>query len=91
MELDLDGHKTINGIALHELAILSKVSEEDLDKCIIRVRDEFMKYEDEQISEAIPKIMKGYNVDDVMLGAIIMIFISDYVFNEFLSGDLDGI
>ena len=86
--MDIDETRKINAIALHNLARLIGISGDDIDVHIERMRDEFSKHEKLKISEAIPKIMVNKGIDDIMSGAIMAIFISDFYFNEYMNGEL---
>ena len=75
-------------MALHNLSELFGMSEEDTDVYIKRMRDEFTKCGDMKISEAIPKIIENKSPNDLMSGAILAIFMSDFYFSEYIHGDL---
>lgn len=87
MELNMNKVKRINALSLHELAKLINVDEKKLDQYILQTRDKLMEHEDLKISDALPKIVKSCNMDDLMLGAILAIFMADYMFSEYLRCD----
>jgi hypothetical protein len=85
--MNTDKTQAINALALHELARMMEISDEDLDIYILNTRERFMKYQDLRISEAIPKIVEGEDKGTMMLGAIMAIFTSDYYFDQYIKGE----
>ncbi len=86
--MNINETRIVNSTALHNLARLMGVSDTDVDMHIGKMRDEFSEHEKLKISEAIPKIITDKNIDDIMAGAIMAIFISDFYFNEYINGEL---
>ena len=85
--MNTDKTRSINALALHELARMMEISDEDLDTYILNTRAKFMKYQDLRISEAIPKIVEGEDRDAMMIGAIMALFTSDYYFDQYIKGE----
>ena len=79
--------RTLNAMALHNLSHILGISEEDTDKYIKGIRADFMECPDSQISEAIPRITETRNKDDIMAGAILAIFMSDFYFDNYMEGE----
>ena len=86
--MDLNEIRTINSIGLHNLARLIGMTDEETEYHIKRMRDEFEKHGDVKISEAIPEMTRNRSLNDVMSGAILAIFMSDFYFSEYINGDL---
>jgi hypothetical protein len=89
MNLNTKETRSINALALHELARMMEVSDEDLDIYILNTRAKFMEYQDLRISEAIPKIVEGEDKATMILGAIMAIFTSDYYFDQYINGEIN--
>ena len=87
--MNINKTQTINAFALRELALIMGLSDEELDNHIKRVRDTMMENDDMRISEAIPKMVDGCNMNDVMTGVILAIFSSDYYFGQYINGDIN--
>ena len=87
--MNLDTTQTIHAFALRELALIMGLSDEEMDNHIKRVRDTMMENDDMRISEAIPKMVDGCNMSDVMTGVILAIFASDYYFGQYINGDIN--
>jgi len=89
--MNMEEAKTINAVALHELGVLLKISDNDMDDYIMTAQEMFKEHAELRVSEALPKIVTGANMDDVVLGIIIMTFMSDYVFDTYFKGEFNGI
>jgi hypothetical protein len=88
MDINTNEIRTINAFALKELAATMQISDEELDNHIKRVRDKMMETQDLRISEVLPVMIKGCNMDDVMTGVILAIFASDYYLDQYMNGDI---
>ena len=86
--MNIEEARTLNAMALHNLSHVLGISEEDTDIYIEKIRDEFMEHEDLKVSEVIPIVVKTKNIDDIMTGAILAIFMSDFHFDEYIKGKL---
>ena len=81
--MNINKSKRINAASLLELASYLNLSDTELDEFIIKTRNKFVQYQNLRISEALPHIVAGHDIDSVMLGAILMCFTSDYMFDEY--------
>ena len=82
--------KRINAYALTDLAKLIGLSNIELDNHILKARAKFMEYEKLNLSEAFPQIVKGADMDSLMLGVILMTFTSDCTFDHYFEGEDNG-
>ena len=86
--MNINEIRELNAIALQNLAALLGMTDEETDAHIKRIRDEFMEHKDLKVSEVIPIVVKTKNIDDIMAGAILAIFMSDFHFDEYIKGEL---
>lgn len=84
MDININQTQMVNAFALKELAAIMQLSDEELDNHIKRIRDKMMETPDLRISEVIPIMVKGCNMDDVMTGVILAIFASDYYMDQYM-------
>jgi len=86
--MNMEEARTINTVALREFGILLNIPDDRMDEYIEGTRNKFMEYQELRVSEALENIMKDHNIDDIILGAITMVFMSDYVFDAYFKGEL---